>query len=133
MNNNDYNQNIQGSQLPCSPPIPSGEYTSYPADDIPSPYPAENFLYEPYATNDPGKSAATASMIFGICSIALFFSFIGSVGSVVAIVLSRTSAGKSHSVGLPQSTKARVGFICGIISLSMYVIFLAFCIISITK
>ena len=61
MNNNDYNQNIQGSQLPCSPPIPSGEYTSYPADDIPSPYPAENFLYEPYATNDPGKSAATAS------------------------------------------------------------------------
>ena len=84
-------------------------------------YPNNNYIYNNQVNQQNNKDVP--GLIFGIASIVLTSApLIGAVLGGIGIGLSSSAKKKAESIGLPQSSNSKAGFVCSLIGLILNII-----------
>lgn len=133
-NNYGYNDQMPNYGAPNTPPPPppygvQGQPPYGVPGQMPPPayaqYPNNNYIYNNQVNQQNNKDVP--GLIFGLASIVLISApFIGAILGGVGLGLSSSAKKRAASVGLPQSSNSKAGFVCSLIGLIVNIILTLF-------
>lgn len=74
--------------------------------------------------SSPGKGAAIASMVLGICSLVL--PFLGVITAIIGLILGIVGASRQKSTGA-SAGMAVAGIVCSVVALAVSIIYIVAC------